>query len=122
MATPTIEQPGIELTGLTLQNFMSYRRKTEIQFDQPEIVITGPTGAGKTTLLDAITFALYGQTSRTDPPAKMKIDEICQPDGYVELRFMAGNTSVTAKRGRYRNGSPGREDGRALDRAGGRAR
>ena len=104
MATPTIEQPGIELTGLTLQNFMSYRRKTEIQFDQPEIVITGPTGAGKTTLLDAITFALYGQTSRTDPPAKMKIDEICQPDGYVELRFMAGNTSVTAKRGRYRNG------------------
>ncbi len=51
---------------LTMQAFLSYEKKTEIDFslfDGSLFLIDGETGAGKTTIFDAICFALYGDSS-----------------------------------------------------------
>ncbi|MHA2105123.1 MAG: AAA family ATPase [Candidatus Hodarchaeales archaeon] len=89
---------------MTLEKFMSYKRKTTIHFKEREIVITGPTGSGKTSILDAITFALYGQTSRTDRPANLKIEDICGIEGLVDLIFLCGDKEVCVRRGRDKRG------------------
>lgn len=57
---------------LKMTAFGSYAEETYIDFtkvSQGVFLITGDTGAGKTTIFDAITYALYGQTSggRRDP-------------------------------------------------------
>ncbi len=61
-------------------------------------VIVGKTGSGKTSLLDAITFALYKRTSRTDLP-NVKIDDICQPGGYVRITFAQERDQYEVVRG-----------------------
>ncbi len=54
---------------LTMQAFVSYKDRTEIDFTKPNqrlFLITGDTGAGKTTIFDAIVYALYGETSASE--------------------------------------------------------
>ncbi|MGL4522221.1 MAG: AAA family ATPase, partial [Bacilli bacterium] len=52
---------------LEIAGFGPYRKTTVLDFSKlgnhSMFVITGPTGAGKTTIFDAITYALYGETS-----------------------------------------------------------
>ena len=53
---------------LVIQAFESYADKTEINFEKLDslFLIHGETGAGKTAVLDAVTYALYGESSGGD--------------------------------------------------------
>jgi exonuclease SbcC len=56
---------------LELRGFTSFREPAQIDFSGFDLfAITGQTGAGKTSLLDAMTYALYGQTSRLGKAGK----------------------------------------------------
>ncbi len=80
---------------LTINAFGPYAGKEELDFTKIKgsniFVISGPTGAGKTTIFDAISFALFGESSggsRTIESLKShhaKGSEI----SYVELEFVA---------------------------------
>ncbi len=101
-----------------MKGFMRYLHKTSppITFPGKFTAITGPTGAGKTTILDAITFALYKRSTRTDIQG-IKISEICQSGGYARLIFSQGGSTYTVRRGFSSTGSPYLElerDGRSI--------
>ena len=78
---------------LTMSAFGSYARKNVIDFtgqQQGIFLITGDTGAGKTTIFDAITYALYNQTSGGERNGNMMRSQYAQPETetYVELEFL----------------------------------
>lgn len=54
--------------------FGPYSGKEIIDFEQLDsqhlFLVTGPTGAGKTTIFDAISYALYGESSGSHRPVK----------------------------------------------------
>ncbi len=60
----------MKILKLRLENIHSLKGEFTIDFTLPPIsntglfAIVGETGAGKSTLLDAITLALYDETSR----------------------------------------------------------
>ncbi len=80
---------GFVIEEIELKGFMRYLDRSSICFPQKFNVIVGKTGTGKTSLLDAITFALYKRTSRTDLP-NVKIQDICKPGGYIKIKFSHG--------------------------------
>lgn len=78
---------------LTMSAFGSYAGKNVIDFtgqQQGIFLITGDTGAGKTTIFDAITYALYNQTSGGERNGNMMRSQYAQPETetYVELEFL----------------------------------
>ncbi len=89
---------GFVINEVELKGFMRYRDPARVPFHGKFSVITGPTGSGKTSLLDAVTFNLYGKSSRTD--VKAKIDEFVDRNGYVILRFSRGGHNYEVIRGR----------------------
>jgi DNA repair protein SbcC/Rad50 len=56
---------------LEIKGFTAFREKSEIDFSNLDLfAITGQTGAGKSSLLDAMTYSLYGKTSRLNKAGK----------------------------------------------------
>ncbi len=77
---------------LEMSAFGSYAEKTEIDFtdvDHGLFLVTGDTGAGKTTVFDAITYALYDQTSGGKRDGNMMRSQYAseETDTYVEYIF-----------------------------------
>ncbi len=82
--------------AVTMQAFGPYAGLQELDFADLRgngfFLITGPTGAGKTTVLDAMSFALYGETSGGPEKegarsgAAMRSDH-ADPDTLTRVRF-----------------------------------
>src|SRR6266571_9507116 len=89
---------GFVIISVEMEGFMRYRDQTKISFPERFTAITGPTGSGKSTILDAITFALYGSSSRTDE--RLKIEDFVDENGRVRLAFYQRGLRYEVARGR----------------------
>lgn len=89
---------------LTISAFGAYAGINEIDFDKLGTggiyLITGDTGAGKTTVFDAITYALYGETSGNVRDATMLRSKYatCDTPTEVTLSFEYKSKIYTVKR------------------------
>lgn len=88
---------------LTMSAFGSYAGKTTIDFSKQEqgiFLITGDTGAGKTTIFDAITYALYNQTSGGERNGSMMRSQYAaeNTETYVEFTFSYGGDVYRVRR------------------------
>ena len=88
---------------LTMSAFGSYAGKNVIDFtgqQQGIFLITGDTVAGKTTIFDAITYALYNQTSGGERNGNMMRSQYARPETetYVELEFLYRGQTYRVRR------------------------
>lgn len=76
---------------LVLQAFGPYADLQELDFNdlagQDFFLIHGPTGAGKTSILDAITYALYGETSGGQREARDMRSHFADPTRVTRVLF-----------------------------------
>ena len=105
---------------LVMSAFGSYAGKETIDFSKVQhglFLITGDTGSGKTTIFDAITYALYDQTSGGRRDGNMMRSQYAsdETDTYVEYTFLYQEKTYTIRRNpeytrlgkrRYADGSP----------------
>ena len=88
---------------LVMSAFGSYAGEEVIDFANQSrgvFLITGDTGAGKTTIFDAITYALYDQTSGGKREGDMMRSQYAEPGTptYVELTFAYRGEEYTVRR------------------------
>lgn len=89
---------------LVISAFGPYAGRTEIDFtllgEQGLYLITGDTGAGKTMLFDALTYALYGETSGGSRDGKMLRSQYADGDTptFVELTFKYNEQEYVVRR------------------------
>lgn len=88
---------------LEMSAFGSYAENTVIDFSKMKnglFLITGDTGAGKTTIFDAITFALYGETSGGKRDGNMMRSQYADEtnETYVEFAFIYHNEKYVIRR------------------------
>lgn len=82
----------MKLHTLSMRDIGPFTGEQSIHFDSlPSLfLISGPTGSGKTSILDAITFALFGNTSGGNDSSDSRIrSHFADPDkpSYVDLVF-----------------------------------
>lgn len=91
---------GLIIKSVTIYKFGSYQGEKAVTFTLNEglIEIVGKNGAGKSTIIDAITFAIYRATTRTDKG--ISIFDICKINGYTTVVFEKNGKTyeVTRKR------------------------
>jgi DNA repair protein SbcC/Rad50 len=89
---------------LTMSAFGPYSGQQVLDFDElgenQLFLIHGPTGGGKSTLLDAITFALYGESSGNERSGESLRSDYASPDllTEVELDFRVGEQAFRIRR------------------------
>ena len=89
---------------LSISAFGPYAKRTELDLEKLGgsgiYLICGDTGAGKTTIFDAITFALYGETSGQNRDASMMRSKYASDDvpTEVELTFESAGKVYRIKR------------------------
>ncbi len=82
---------------LKLENFLSYRGPVELDFADITIAcLWGENGSGKSAILDAITWALWGKTSRTSTSRELL--HLGSEEMEVELEFVSGQDLYKVKR------------------------
>ena len=90
------------INSLTGENEIDFR---EACFQDKIFAITGVTGAGKSTILDAITLALYAQTTRLKENISEAISKECL-DSFCEVIFEVNGKEY---RSRFEQQKKGRE-------------
>jgi len=77
---------------LQLQAFGPFPKGLDLNFEElgkrSLFLISGPTGAGKTTILDAISFALYGESSGNERKAPQLRSDFALPDFPTEVKLV----------------------------------
>jgi len=102
-------------TRLELQGFTSFRQRCEVNFSSLDLfAITGPTGAGKSSLLDAMTYALYGWTTRLGKSGNELISQ-GSVGMHVILEFRAATDVYRVFRGIKSGTTKGRLEKQAAD-------
>ena len=90
------------ITSVKLDNFLSHRH-TELTFDNGVTVFIGGNGAGKSSIIDAMTFALFGETTRG------KNEEIIRDGGNqaaTQIYFEVNGKKYQAVKKILKNNSP----------------
>ncbi len=93
---------------IKMSAFGSYASEETVEFvevNQGIFLITGDTGAGKTTIFDAITYALYDETSGGRRNGEMMRSQFAKEDipTFVELKFIYNNEIYVIKRSPKQN-------------------
>ena len=108
---------------LILSAFGPYAGQTEIDFtqlgEQGLYLITGDTGAGKTVIFDAISYALYGETSGGVRDASMLRSQYAKADvpTFVELTFLFHEKEYLVRRNPEYRRAAKRGNGTTLEKA-----
>ena len=93
---------------LVMNAFGPYAGRCEVDFTRFSsglFLITGDTGAGKTTIFDAISYALFGETSGEKRGGEGLRSDFAPPeeDTFVTLEFRhRGNDYIVSRRPEYR--------------------
>jgi exonuclease SbcC len=86
----------MKILGVKFKNINNLAGEWEIRFDRPPLsdtrlfAIVGPNGSGKSSILDALTLALYGETSRLRSPESEILSRQID-DSYSEATFSVGD-------------------------------